>query len=82
MVKNGKSKRKKGKHGFVIGWFSTRDVKYPVPRTESIFILPSDINSSYSHRADLGHTVRLQFSLATPVVGNMFGECGLRFGAW
>ena len=66
----------------VIGCSSTGDDDCPVPRTESIFILPSDINSSYSHRADLGHTLRLQFSLATPVVGNMFGECGLRFGAW
>ena len=50
-----------------------------------IFILSSGITgitSSSSHRSDLGHSSRLQFSLATPVVGNMFGECGLRFGAW
>ena len=26
-------KGKKGKHGLVIGWFSTGDAKYPVPRT-------------------------------------------------
>ena len=61
--------------------FSTGDDDCPVLRTSSIFIFPSDINSSYSHRSDLGHSSRLQFSLATPDVGNMFGECGLRFGA-
>ena len=56
----------------VIGWFRTGDAKYPVPRTSSIFI----------HRADLGHSSRPQFSLAMPVVGNMFGACGLKFWAW
>ena len=68
----------------VIGWFSTEDDEYtwyPERNPFSIFILPSDINSSYSHRSDLGHSSRLHFSLATLDVGNMFGECGLRFGA-
>ena len=56
----------------VIGWFSTEDDDYPVPRTESIFI-PANINSSFSHRSDLGHSSRLQFSLATLDVSLRFG---------
>ena len=48
MVKNGKSKREKKKHGFVIGWFSTREVSgtpnlihFHIPIRYPFFLLTS-----------------------------------------